>query len=268
MAVSDVFIVASPNETHVKWIEIIKSFGSEKYIFCEKPPASDLKELSKISEYNPKIFFNFNYRYSLLSNKTKNFIESGELGKVVYASFISSHGLAFKKDFRDNWRFKGNNLASSIIGNLGIHYIDLIGFLFGDIVDIKIEKKNIVSEVMPDSAYISASSELCQSNIFLSYAAPFRNEATIIFDDGILHLLNGKLTIQSPRDIFDNEQRFKPAESIAIDTQFNDSRSYYDDSLINSISHFFDYVSDNKCFPPEDYDKSIRTNQIILDQIA
>ena len=190
------------------------------------------------------------------------------MGKVVFASFISSHGLAFKKNFRDNWRFKGNNLASSIIGNLGIHYIDLIGFLFGDIGDIKIEKKNIVSEVMPDSAYISTSSELCSSSIFLSYAAPFRNEATIIFEDGILHLLNGKLTIQSPRDIFDNEQRFKPAESIALETQFNDSRSYYNDSLINSISHFFDYVSDNKSFPTEDYDKSIRTNQIILDLIA
>ena len=268
LASSDVYIIASPNETHVEWIEIIRSYGADKYIFCEKPPASDLKQLSKIAEYDPKTFFNFNYRYSLISNIAKEYIETGELGKLVYASFISSHGLAFKKTYRDNWRFKGKTLSSSILGNVGIHYIDLIGYLFGDIINIKAFSRNIVSKALPDSAYISVDSELCSSSIFISYAAPFRNEATIIFDDGILELINGKVTIQSPRDVFDNKQMFKPAKHITMQPSFPDSRSYYDDSLINSISYFFNHVDNNKSFSSSDYEKAIKTNQIVLDQLT
>jgi predicted dehydrogenase len=263
----DVYIIASPNDSHVEWIETIRSFGADKYIFCEKPPASDLDQLRKISIYDPRIYFNFNYRFSLISQLTKTYLESGELGKIVNASFISSHGLAFKSGFKNNWRFQGNSLSSSIFGNLGIHYIDLVGYLFGDISNIMVSNRNIVSEGHPDSVHISLDSKNCSSSIFITYAAPFRNEAIIIFDDGILELMNGKMTIQKPRDVFNKEKMFIPAKSSSIQTSFSDSKSYYDDSLVKSIKYFFNHVDNKKSFPSSDYERAIKTNQIVLDEV-
>tara|TARA_B100001013_G_scaffold98200_1_gene55145 strand:- start:481 stop:1326 length:846 start_codon:yes stop_codon:yes gene_type:complete len=268
LSASDIYIIASPNETHSEWIEIIRSFGKDKYIFCEKPPVTDLQQLTKIKDFDPKTYFNFNYRYSLLAKTLKKYLETDEIGKLIHASFISSHGLAFRKTYKDNWRFTGNTLSSSIIGNVGIHYIDLVNYLFGDIRDINITTRKIASENLPDSAFISIESQICTSSIFISYAAPFRNEATVIFDDGIIELSNGQITIQSPRDTFDNKKRFKPAEIKTIETSFTDSTSYYDDSLINSISYFFDRVENNKSFSSSSYEKAIITNQIVLDKIV
>ncbi len=51
LSASDVYIITSPNETHVEWIEAIRSFGQDKYIFCEKPPATSHEDLQKIKEY-------------------------------------------------------------------------------------------------------------------------------------------------------------------------------------------------------------------------
>ena len=61
---------------------------------------------------------------------------------------------------------------------------------------------------------------------------------------------------------------FKPAKHITMQPSFPDSRSYYDDSLINSISYFFNHVDNNKSFSSSDYEKAIKTNQIVLDQLT
>ena len=36
----EVYFISSPNETHVEWIDKLKE--QDKYIFCEKPPATNL----------------------------------------------------------------------------------------------------------------------------------------------------------------------------------------------------------------------------------
>tara|TARA_B100001250_G_C19813966_1_gene797242 strand:- start:4214 stop:5068 length:855 start_codon:yes stop_codon:yes gene_type:complete len=264
----DVFIIASPNESHTEWIKTIRSLGKDKYIFCEKPPATDQQQLNQVKDFDPKIYFNFNYRHSLLAELIKKYIGNNKIGKVIHATFTSSHGLAFSKAYKDNWRFAGQNLSSSIIGNVGIHYIDLVNYLFGSIKDISITTRKIASNNLPDSSFISINSETCTSSIFISYAAPFRNEAKVIFDDGIVELRNGHITLQSPRDVFDNNKRFVPAAIKTIEPSFNDSKSYYDDSLINSLKYFFSIAKNNKLFSSKSYDKAIITNQIILDKIA
>lgn len=235
---------------------------------CEKPPASNLDQLTKIAKYDPRIYFNFNYRFTLISELTKSYIDSGEMGRLVNASFISCHGLAFKDGFENNWRFQGESIGSSILGNLGIHYIDLAGYLFGDIDNMMVSTRNISSNSMPDSAAISLDIADCPSNIFISYAAPFRNQATIIFDNGILELVNGNLTIQTPRNVFNKEKMFMPAKPSRIQTGFLDSKSYYDDSLCKSVRYFLNYAVNKKLFPAEDYKRAIKTNQIVLDQIS
>ena len=117
---SDVFFIATPNDTHVDWIKKLGNYN--KYIFCEKPPATNENDLDEIQDYRGKLFFNFNYRFSYLSKIINNYNNNGELGSPIYINCLSTHGLAFKDSFKDNWRFNNKSLFSSIVGNLGIHY--------------------------------------------------------------------------------------------------------------------------------------------------
>ena len=259
---SDVYFISSPNETHMEWID--KLIPHDKYIFCEKPPSTNLEDIDKLEElYNKKLYFNFNYRFSSLVKFAKHYIETKELGKLLNINCVSTHGLAFKESFQDNWRFKSDNLFSSIVGNLGIHYIDLVGYLCGNISHINIKTKSIVSDNLPDTTTLDIINDLCDVKVFLSYAAPFRNQVTMLFDNGILELLDGKVTLQTPRDSVDKEGRFKPPDYNYLEV-FDTSKEYYDNSLESSIKYFMNCVENDKPISTEHYNQSITTTKKLL----
>lgn len=259
---SDVYFISSPNETHVEWIGKLKE--QDKYIFCEKPPATNLEDIGRLELLlNKKLYFNFNYRFSSLVKSAKHYIETKELGKLLNINCVSTHGLAFKESFQDNWRFKSDNLFSSIIGNLGIHYIDLVGYLCGNISNIDVKTGSIVSDKLPDTATLDIVSDLCDVKVFLSYAAPFRNQVTMLFDNGILELLDGKVTLQTPRDSVDKNGMFKPPDYNYLEV-FNNSKEYFDDSLKSSIRYFMDCVENDEPISTEHYNQSITTNKKLI----
>ena len=259
---SDVYFISSPNETHVEWIDKLKE--QDKYIFCEKPPATNLEDIGRLELLlNKKLYFNFNYRFSSLVRSAKHYIDTKELGKLLNINCVSTHGLAFKESFQDNWRFKSDNLFSSIVGNLGIHYIDLVGYLCGEITDINIKSGSIVSDKLPDTATLDIVNDLCDVKVFLSYAAPFRNQVTMLFDNGILELLDGKVTLQTPRDSVDKNGMFKPPNYIYLEV-FNNSKEYYDDSLKSSIRYFMNCVENDESISTEHYNQSITTNKKLI----
>ena len=87
----DLIFIASPTNTHIKFIEESVSF--KKAIFCEKPLDLNLlkikKSISKIIKYNYKIQLGFNRRYdpghySLKTSLEKNKI--GNLEKIIITS--------------------------------------------------------------------------------------------------------------------------------------------------------------------------------------
>jgi len=259
---SDVYFISSPNETHMEWID--KLIPYDKYIFCEKPPATNLEDIGRLELLlNKKLYFNFNYRFSSLVKSAKHYIDTKELGKLLNINCVSTHGLAFKESFQDNWRFKSDNLFSSIIGNLGIHYIDLVGYLCGNITNINIKTGSIVSDTLPDTATLDIVNELCDVKVFLSYAAPFRNQVTILFDNGILELRDGKVTLQTPRDAVDENGMFKPPNYTTI-SEFSTSKEYYDDSLKTSIEYFMNCVENNEPILTEHYNQSINTTKKLI----
>ena len=72
---SDVYFISSPNQTHVEWIDKLKEY--DKYIFCEKPPATNLEDIGRLEVLlNKKLYFNFNYRCSTLVDTAKHYMET------------------------------------------------------------------------------------------------------------------------------------------------------------------------------------------------
>lgn len=268
---SDAFFICSPSETHMDYIS--KIFDSHKknnflpYVYCEKPAATSKKELnwikSKSQEFYKTLYFGFNYRFSSLMIQLKKTIASGGLGTPIYANFNISHGIAFKKEMGENWRFSNPSVFSKITGNLGIHYVDMCISLFGSIKNVSITERNIAKNSQPDTAIINLffeSGMIC--NIFLSYATVFSQTADIFFTNGLLKENNDKIDIFSPRDTFNKDGEFCQPKALQINLnyEFNNSKS----GLNESISYFMSKVENDCFFNKKEYDQSLNASEIFL----
>ena len=269
---SDCVLISSPSNTHVEYIKRILRESPKSYIFCEKPPTTDVKDLEYLKNLGnmgdlfvkQKIFFNYNYRFSDMSE----IIGKYNLGKPIHFNFVSSHGLALKDSYKDNWRFSSTNNLMGVYGTVAVHYIDLCLWLLGEHESININKHNYSNSKTADSITINMKFKNgCTTNIFVSYVTPFINKADLIFDNGILELDNGKIKLYEPRESFDENGYFtKPYGRCVVDN--NSSKDYYDVSLKKSLSFFINNVKERNKFNVDDFNMSIKSNEILLNKIG
>ena len=265
---SQCIFIASPTATHFEYIsKIISKYNG--YIFCEKPPCSSLIEVEKLSQLKirekERLYFNFNYRFTELSKLSKKALSQKAYGSLISLEFSSSHGMAFQSSYKKNWRNTSSSILENIIGNVGIHYIDLVNYLVNEtrITSINTLKVSKNSKLIDTALINIASRECLPISIFLSYAAPFQNTAKITFSDAIIELSNGKLSLSSPRDTFDSNGLFKPPEKQILN-EFDGSRDYYNQSLVESIKFFINQVHDKNKLNTNDFNCSIKTAHNIL----
>ena len=267
---SDCIFISSPSNTHVNYIKKILNESPSSYIFCEKPPTTDIKDLEYLkgldSDVKERIFFNYNYRFSSLSD----LIIKGEydFGQPIHFNFVSSHGLALKDSYKDNWRFSSTNELLGVYGTVAVHYIDLCMWLLGEYESMKIDKHNYSNSKTADSITISMKFKNgCTTNIFVSYVTPFVNKSDLIFDNAILELDNGKINLYEPRESFDENGHFtKPHDRCVIDNK--SSKDYYDVSLKKSLLFFMDTVVRGEKFKVSDFNISIKSNELLINKIG
>ena len=264
---NDIIVIAAPNHTHFKYIKkIIGNFSG--YIFCEKPPITNVKELKylqKISKkYKNKLFFNFNLRFGEMNKKIQTELKSKELGNPIFISIISSKGLAFKHEYLHSWRSDGTNNLHNILDAVSIHFIDLMRFNFGEILDFEympILRSNRGTSF--DSAQINLKFDnSIVVSIFNSYASPLHNELSIIGTNGILTFDDKKLKMVSPRDTFDSKKKFK-IPPIKYSQKFSFTKEFYE-STENSIKFFLKHVKNKKLINIKFFNMSLSSNEIIL----
>jgi predicted dehydrogenase len=263
---SDGILISSPNDTHVDYIKKILGWKNTPYIFCEKPPAVSLKELIYLdgldSNTKSKIFFNFNRRFSYISKLVKE----RDMGKPVHFNFISSHGLAFKETFKDNWRFTSTNELMGVYGTVAVHYIDMCIWLLGECENININKSTYSESKLADSVTIDMKFKNgCTTNIFVSYVTPFINRSNMIFENAIIEQEDGTINLYENWNTTDENGFFKKPNKQTL-LELESSREYYNDSLKNSLVEFVKVVKDKDSFPSEYFSKSLESNHILLNQ--
>ena len=262
----DAIIIASPNKTHYDYLEKLKSFSG--YIFCEKPPVINLNELNKfkkILKFNgKKLFFNFNYRFSELNNLFKKYVNSEEIGDIIYIEIIASQGLSFKQDYAKSWRADGINNKFNLLDTVTIHYLDLMNYYFGTSKNQfyfpKLISKNGTSF---DTGQLLLEYEKFNVSIINSYSTPFIGELSIIGTNGYISIRNEVLEVHTPRDTFD-KNNFFISPPISFTQKFN-MQEDYKSSLKNSFDFFISHVVDNKEFDISLYEASLKTTQLILE---
>lgn len=263
----DAVFITSPNDTHVKYIELLLK-NSNAYIFCEKPPATneiELKILQDMTDNDRKrIFFNFNFRFSQLNEIIETQLATNEIGKIINIVIIASQGLAFKDNYVESWRADGEKNLHNIIETVSIHYLDLLNFHF--IIKEIIYRPSLVSGkgTSFDTSHLFITYQNgVTATIFNSYATPYVNEVFIIGTNGYCLLENDNLQIRYPRDTFDSKGFFiTPSKS--VNCEFNMKKNY-EQSLKNSIDYFVRCIKNKTNIDIKYYDISIKTNQQILD---
>ena len=265
---ADVIVVASPTDTHYEYLDrLSQTYGG--YVFCEKPPCGTGVELDRLSQLadgiKARVFFNFCYRYSAFAKVCKSIVSSGECGVPIALSFRSGHGLAFKESYKSNWRNLSSNPMNNIVGNVGIHYIDLADYLLGEVTNLTCCSTKVAAATRyEDSVHISIErGNGLPTSVFLSYACPLEDFAQLILSDGLIECREGQLTVRYPRDCFDSAGLFE-TPPIRSRLSFSDSRAYYDDAIVNSFRTCFTSVRASGRFPISQFESAIASTEKVL----
>ncbi|MFH0887154.1 MAG: Gfo/Idh/MocA family oxidoreductase [bacterium] len=140
----DAVFVCAPNYLNLKYIT--EGLDSGKHIFCEKPPginAAQVLEMMKAEKRNPKskLMFGFNHRHHESIMRSKELIDSGRYGKLLWLR--GRYGKSVPPDFAGNWRSKKEFAGGGIFIDQGIHMLDLFLMMCGNFDETKAFVSNL-----------------------------------------------------------------------------------------------------------------------------
>lgn len=130
----DAVHITSPNRFHLE--QASRALGAGKHVVCEKPLAMDMNETSQlvaIAREHPELIaaVNYNIRFYPLMLHAREIVRQGALGEIytVTGGYVQDWLL---KDTDWNWRLEPDvGGALRAVGDIGTHWMDLIGFVTG-----------------------------------------------------------------------------------------------------------------------------------------
>ena len=138
----DYVSICSPNYLHDAHIRFSLRSGADA--ICEKPLVLNpwnIDKLLKVEENTGKKIYNvlqLRSHPSIVSLKDKILLEKKEGKYEVDLTYITSRG----KWYNASW--KGDESKSGgVATNIGVHFFDMLSWLFGEYQDLKIEKKEL-----------------------------------------------------------------------------------------------------------------------------
>ena len=216
----DVIVISTPTNDHFKTFKEIFQYVQPKCILIEKPISYKVSETKNIIEVlnknNCKGYVNF-FRSSLPSTqKIKRMVRNNIIGKPIKGYL---------------WYSKG-------IFNTGSHFIDLFRIFFGEVLEIRILKKNQIKDfdVNPDlylkfrdaSIYFIASNT---DKFFYNQFELFGQRGKLVYKNGgaeiLWHSIKKDKLFQINKIISDNPKFFE--------TDFKNIQSYVVSELFKAL---------------------------------
>ena len=124
---ADCIVILAPNHLHFEMAKF--SAENKKVVLCEKPLTLKSKEARVLAEY-PNIFTVCQLRHHLFTRKLKEEIETDKDYQIKINISVYRDD-----DYWKSWKGK-EDMSGGILFNLGIHYFDLLLYLFGEPVEI------------------------------------------------------------------------------------------------------------------------------------
>ena len=259
-------IIASPNESHMKYIQYLISENYDGYIYCEKPPVNNFRNLAQLERIEDsikkRILFGFNLERSLY----KKILDGGySVGRLLYCNIIAGHGLGFKSFYKNSWRNDINKCKNGIFEMVSVHYLEMFIAKYG----LPKEEKSFGCVKAPDginmdnNLYVATwGDEEVLLNLYVSYTTPLIEKSDFVFDNGYISITGDKTVIYGPRDCFDRDGMFRlpdVLEEIPIGT-----KAIWEESLKENFIYFLKIITNKQDIPLIEFENSIKVNQYIL----
>ena len=140
--------ICTPNHLHAEMAREVLLAG--KFLNLEKPIAMSYEEALSITkaEEQSAVFGMtcFTYRFMPAVRYAKHLVEAGAIGSIVGLNVAYLKNSAYWEGRPLEWRFEKEKAGSGVVGDLGVHLIDLAQLLAGNIVELCATKQTVVKE--------------------------------------------------------------------------------------------------------------------------
>jgi predicted dehydrogenase len=156
----DIVVVAVPHYFAPEIV--ICGLDAGKHVLCEKPMGRSLVEGSRIIQAVRKsgklLEPGFNYRFYPGIQKVVELMEDGAIGKVTHCRCVLGHG--GRPGMEKEWKCDKELCGGGALLDPGIHGIDLLRFLFGEIAEgTLLQKKSFWNINVEDNAFVTLRTE-------------------------------------------------------------------------------------------------------------
>jgi predicted dehydrogenase len=191
----DLIYIATPPFLHLNDLEHCLESGRVKNILCEKPIVLNSKELNFLRKLTKKytninIFVGHHIRHQRSISDLKSLLVKKVIGDVVFVEGGWSYELDPKAQYAE-WKLDPQRGGSSVMGDPGIHIIDLIYSLFGLPEEIKVSGSSVKYKTTYDNVTSLLNYRDKQILINSSQTTPFpKNDLTIVGTKGRIDIAN------------------------------------------------------------------------------
>ena len=255
---TDCVFILCPSKFHFFYLNFLTKNNYKGYIFCEKPPVTNLNDLKKLKKIlTNKFYFNYNLRFSEIN---KYLLNNGKFGKLIQVNIQDSKPYIFKKGISKNWRTSDRG---TLLSNNLIHYIDLILNTSKN----KISKTHVLSRKISnkfkliDSFQVSFEYKKIFVNTFISYATVLSKRIDLYLTNARIEINDKAIKVFFPRDNLDKKKRFREPK-LYFKKKLS---SIFGSSNLKSVNYFINIVKKRKKFNKNNLMNSLESNKIILD---
>lgn len=132
-------VVCTPNYLHYPHIK--KSLMNGANVICEKPTVMSIRQLKNINKlekkYKRKCYSIFQLRYNSNIIRLKSKIIKLKKFSNILLNYITYRGKWYEVSWKSNLKYSGG-----LIMNIGVHFVDILTFLFGKLNKINLDIKN------------------------------------------------------------------------------------------------------------------------------
>ena len=125
-------VILTPNYNHCEMTELAAIH--KKHVFCTKPMARSVEECQRMidacEKNNVQLFISFMHRYLNGIEEAKRLIETNYIGDIQMVRVLNAPGATSTVS---KWFYKKENVGGGCVMDIGVHGIDLVRYLIGDI---------------------------------------------------------------------------------------------------------------------------------------
>lgn len=146
----DAVSICTPNVFHAP--QTIDACNAGKHVLCEKPMATSEEDCEAMIEAavrnNVQLMVGFTHRFYNYNQKAKALLEEGIIGKPFMARVRFAHeGPYISWPAKSDWFFKKDLAGGGALLDMGIHALDIVRFLIGEIKDISANLNTLVRDI-------------------------------------------------------------------------------------------------------------------------